>query len=35
MVASITKAGVAALGLKSGDRVSVIVKASHVLVGVE
>ena len=35
MVASITKAGVDALGLKPGDKVSAIVKASHVLVGVD
>lgn len=35
VVASITKSGVQALELKSGDKVSAIVKASHVLVGVD
>jgi molybdate transport system regulatory protein len=34
VVASITKAGVNALNLRPGDKVSAIVKASHVLVGV-
>jgi molybdate transport system regulatory protein len=34
VVASITKASVAALDLKQGDKVSAIIKASHVLVGV-
>jgi len=34
VVASITKASVQALDLKQGDKVSVIIKASHVLVGV-
>jgi molybdate transport system regulatory protein len=34
VVASITKASVTALDLKQGDKVSAIVKASHVLVGV-
>jgi len=34
VVASITKASVAALDLKQGDKVSAIVKASNVLVGV-
>jgi len=34
IVASITKESVKALGLKRGDQVSAIVKASHVLVGV-
>jgi molybdate transport system regulatory protein len=34
MVASITKASVQALDLKQGDKVSAIVKASNVLVGV-
>ena len=34
LVASITKASAEALDLKQGDDVSVIVKASHVLVGV-
>lgn len=34
IVASITKAGVNALALRPGDKVSAIVKASHVLVGV-
>jgi molybdate transport system regulatory protein len=34
LVASITKASVEALGLKQGDDVSAIVKASHVLLGV-
>jgi molybdate transport system regulatory protein len=34
IVASITKASVEALGLKEGDDVSAIVKASHVMVGV-
>jgi molybdate transport system regulatory protein len=35
VVSSITKAGVNALDLKAGDKVSAIVKASHVLVGVD
>jgi len=35
VVASITKASVAALALKSGDSVSAIIKASNVMVGVE
>lgn len=35
VVASITKASAEALGLKAGDKVSAIVKASHVLIGVE
>jgi molybdate transport system regulatory protein len=34
VVASITKAGVNALNLRPGDKVSAIVKASHVLIGV-
>ena len=34
VVASITKASVSALGLQQGDKVSAIIKASHVLVGV-
>lgn len=34
LIASITKASVKALELKSGDAVSAVVKASHVLVGV-
>jgi molybdate transport system regulatory protein len=34
VVASITKAGVNALNLRPGDKVSAIIKASHVLVGV-
>ena len=34
VVASITKAGVNALILRPGDKVSAIIKASHVLVGV-
>ena len=34
VVASITKASVQALELKQGDKVSAIIKASHVLVGV-
>ena len=34
VVASITKASVTALDLKQGDKVSAIIKASHVLVGV-
>jgi molybdate transport system regulatory protein len=34
VVASITKASVYALDLKPGDKVSAIIKASHVLVGV-
>jgi molybdate transport system regulatory protein len=34
VVASITKAGVNALNLRAGDKVSAIIKASHVLVGV-
>jgi molybdopterin-binding protein len=34
LVASITKASAKALELKQGDEVSVVVKASHVLVGV-
>jgi len=34
VVASITKASVSALDLKQGDRVSAIVKASNVLVGI-
>jgi molybdate transport system regulatory protein len=34
VVASITKASVQALDLKQGDKVSAIIKASHVLVGV-
>jgi molybdate transport system regulatory protein len=34
VVASITKASVAALDLKVGDKVSAIVKASHVMIGV-
>lgn len=35
LVASITKESVQALGLKEGDAVSAVVKASHVLVGVD
>jgi molybdopterin-binding protein len=34
VVASITKASVMALDLKHGDKVSAIIKASNVLVGV-
>ena len=34
VVASITKASVAALDLQQGDKVSAIVKASHVLLGI-
>jgi molybdopterin-binding protein len=34
VVASITKESVHALGLKQGDKVSAIVKASNVLIGV-
>jgi molybdate transport system regulatory protein len=34
VVASITKASVSALDLRQGDKVSAIIKASHVLVGV-
>jgi molybdate transport system regulatory protein len=34
VVASITKASVSALDLQQGDKVSAIIKASHVLVGV-
>jgi molybdate transport system regulatory protein len=34
VVASITKAGVNALNLRPGDKVSAIIKASHVLIGV-
>jgi molybdate transport system regulatory protein len=34
IIASITKASVQALDLKQGDEVSVIVKASHVLIGI-
>jgi molybdate transport system regulatory protein len=34
VVASITKASVSALDLQEGDKVSAIIKASHVLVGV-
>jgi molybdate transport system regulatory protein len=34
VVASITKASVKALGLKAGDQVSAIVKASNVMIGV-
>jgi molybdate transport system regulatory protein len=34
VVASITKASVSALALQEGDKVSAIIKASHVLVGV-
>jgi len=34
VVASITKASVSALDLRRGDKVSAIIKASHVLVGV-
>jgi molybdate transport system regulatory protein len=34
VVASITKASVAALGLQHGDKVSAIIKASNVLLGV-
>jgi molybdate transport system regulatory protein len=34
LVASITKASVAALDLQQGDKVSAIVKASHVLLGI-
>lgn len=34
VVASITKASVSALDLKSGDKVSAIIKASNVLIGV-
>ena len=34
VVASITKASASALDLKQGDKVSAIIKASHVLVGV-
>jgi molybdate transport system regulatory protein len=35
VVASITKASVAALGLNEGDKVSAIIKASNVVIGVE
>ena len=35
VVASITRESVAALGLNTGDRVSAIIKASNVLVGVD
>lgn len=35
VVASITKASVAALGLKTGDAVCAIIKASNVMIGVE
>lgn len=35
VVASITRESVAALGLKTGDNVSAIIKASNVLVGVD
>ena len=34
VVASITKASVRALDLKQGDKVSAIIKASHMLIGV-
>jgi molybdate transport system regulatory protein len=34
VAASITKASVHALGLKTGDKVSAIIKASNVIVGV-
>jgi molybdopterin-binding protein len=34
VVASITKESVHALGLKQGDKVSAIVKASNVMIGV-
>jgi molybdopterin-binding protein len=35
IAASITKTSVHSLGLKSGDKVSAIIKASNVIVGVQ